>query len=60
MRKYVLVLAAAAIALSATLAGTKAQAPALGATEPPTISPEDLHRQIDARSLPLMQVEEPY
>jgi hypothetical protein len=60
MRKHTLVLAAAAIVLTAALAGAKAQTPALGAGEPVTISPEQLHRQIDASSLPLTFVEEPY
>jgi hypothetical protein len=36
------------------------QTPAFGKSEPVTISPEDLHRQVDGRSLPLTFVEEPY
>jgi hypothetical protein len=60
MRKYTLVLAAAAVALAPALAGAKAQTPALGKSEPATISPEDLQRQVDGRSLPLTVVEEPY
>jgi len=60
MRKHTLILAAAAIALGATIAGAKAGTPAPGASEPVTISPEDLQRQIDGRSLPLTYVEEPY
>ena len=60
MRKYTLVLAAAALVLTAALAGAKAQSPALGKSEPATISPEALQRDVDARSLPLTFVEEPY
>ena len=59
MRKHVLILAAALV-LTTTLAGATAQTPAQGATEPVTISPEELHRQVDGRSLPLTYVEEPY
>jgi hypothetical protein len=60
MRNYTLVLAAAAITLTAALAGAQAQTPALGKSEPATISPEDLQRGIDGRSLPLTFIEEPY
>jgi len=60
MRNYALVLAAAAIVLTVTLAGVKAQTPAHGASQPVTISPEELHRDIDGRSLPFTVVEEPY
>jgi hypothetical protein len=60
MRNFTLVLAAAAITLTATLAGAKAQTPAHGASQPVTISPETLQREVDARSLPLIFVEEPY
>jgi hypothetical protein len=60
MRKTTLVLAATAIALTAALAGAKAQTPAQGATQPITISPEDLQRQVDGRSLPLTYIEELY
>ena len=58
MRKYTFVLAATAIVLTATLAGAHAQTPAHGATNPVTISPEQLHSQIDGRSLPITYVEE--
>ena len=60
MRNYTLVLAAAAITLTATLAGAKAQTPAHGASQPVTISPEALQRDIDGRSLPFTFVEEPF
>jgi hypothetical protein len=60
MRKHTLILAATAIALTATLAGAKAQTPALGASQPVTISPEELQRDIDGRSLPFTFIEEPY
>jgi hypothetical protein len=60
MRKHTLVLAATALVLTAALAGAKAQTTAQGATPPITISPEDLQRQVDSRSLPLTYVEEPY
>ena len=60
MRNYALALATAALALTATLAGAQAQTPAHGASQPVTISPEELHRDIDGRSLPHIFVEEPY
>jgi hypothetical protein len=60
MRKHALVLAAAALALAAAFPAAQAQTPAFGKSEPVTISPEDLHRQVDGRSLPLTFVEEPY
>ena len=60
MRKYTFALAAAAITLSATLAGANAQTPAFGKSEAVTISPEDLQRSIDGRSLPLTYVEQLY
>ena len=60
MRKPTLVLAATALVLTAALAGAKAQTPAQGATAPVTISPEDLQRQIDGRSLPFTYIEELY
>ena len=60
MRKPTLVLAATALVLTAALAGAKAQTPAQGATPPVTISPEDLQRQIDGRSLPFTYIEELY
>jgi hypothetical protein len=61
MRKHTLVLAALALVLNvATVAGVNAQTPALGASEPATISPEDLYRQVDSATLPVTQVDEPY
>jgi len=59
MRKYTFLLAAAFI-LAATLAGAKAEIPAQDVSSPVTVSPEDLHRQVDVRSLPLTIIEEPY
>jgi Spy/CpxP family protein refolding chaperone len=59
MRKHTLALAAALVLTTAAAAAT-AQTPAPGANEPVTISPEELHRQIDGRSLPLTFIEEPY
>jgi len=59
MRKHTLVLAAA-IVLTTALTGANAQTPAFGKSEPVTVSPEDLQRNIDGRSLPLTFVEEPY
>jgi hypothetical protein len=59
MRKHALILAAALV-LTSTLASAHAQTPAQGATPPVTISSEDLQRQIDGRSLPLMYIEELY
>ena len=59
MPKHTCVLAAIAIALTmATAAG--AQSPALGAASPPTISPEQMHRQIDAGRLPITIIDELY
>jgi len=59
MRKHTLALAAALVLITAGAPAT-AQTRAPGANEPVTISPEDLHRQIDGRSLPLTYIEEPY
>jgi hypothetical protein len=59
MRKHTFALAAA-IVLTAALAGAKAQTPAQGATAPITISPEELQRNIDGRSLPFTVVDELY
>ena len=59
MRKHTLVLAAA-VALTTALTGAHAQTPAFGKSEPVTVSPEALQRDIDGRSLPLMFIEEPY
>jgi hypothetical protein len=60
MHKHTLVLAAATLALAATLAGAQGQTPAFGKSEVVTISPEDLQREVDGRSLPLTYVDEPY
>jgi hypothetical protein len=59
MRRHTLALAAALVLTTAGAAAT-AQTPATGATRPVTISPEQLHRQVDVRSLPLTIIEEPY
>ena len=59
MRKHTLALAAALV-LATTLAGAHAQTPAQGATQPVTISPEQLQHEIDGKSLPLTFIEEPY
>ena len=56
MRKFTLVLAA--LAFTAAVGGVKAQTPAFGKSEPVTISPEDLQRNIDGRALPLTFVDE--
>ena len=59
MRKYTLALAAVLVMITVGGAIT-AQTPAPGANEPVTISPEQLHSQVDGRSLPLTFIEEPY
>jgi hypothetical protein len=59
MRKY-MVLLATALALTSMLAGARSEIPAPGASAPITISPEELQRQVDGRSLPLTFIEEPY
>jgi hypothetical protein len=59
MRKHIFLLAAALI-LTATLTGAKAEIPAPDAGPSVTISPEDLQRHVDGRSLPLTFIEEPY
>jgi len=59
MRKHTLVLAAA-IVLTTALTGANAQTPAFGKSEPVTVSPEDLQRNIDGRSLPFTIVDELY
>jgi hypothetical protein len=60
MRKHILFLAAAALALAAVFPSAQAQTPAFGKSEPVTISPEYLQRDIDSRSLPFTYVEEAY
>jgi len=61
MRNHTLAFAALAIVLvTTTLADAKAQTPALGAGSPVTISPEDMHRQIDVGNLPITIIDEPY
>jgi len=61
MYKQTLAFAALAIVLVATaLADAKAQTPAFGAGSPVTISPEDMHRQINVGSLPITIIDEPY
>jgi hypothetical protein len=57
MRKHVFLLAAALV-LTTTLAN--AEIPAPEANSPVTISPEDLQRQVDGRSLPMTFIAEPY
>ena len=59
MRKHTLALAAAALP-TATLAVATTHIPAQGAGSAVTISPEDLQRQVDGRSLPLTYIEELY
>jgi hypothetical protein len=59
MRKHTLVLAAA-IVLTTALPGANAQTPAFGKSEAVTISPEDLQRNVDGRSLPFTIVDELY
>jgi hypothetical protein len=60
MHKHTLALAAAALILTATLVGATTQIPVQGGGPSVTISPEDLHRQVDGRSLPLTYIEEAY
>jgi hypothetical protein len=61
MRNPTRTLAALAIVLVTTaLVEAKAQTPTFDAGSPATISPEDLHRQIDVGNLPIMIVDEPY
>ncbi|MBV8753474.1 MAG: hypothetical protein JO328_11515 [Hyphomicrobiales bacterium] len=59
MGKYAFLLIAALV-LVAIFAGARAEIPARDASAPVTISPENLHRQVDGRSLPLTFIEEPY
>ena len=60
MRKYALVLTAAALVFTATFVGATTQIPVQGVGPAVTISPEELHRQVDGRSLPLTYIEEAY
>jgi hypothetical protein len=60
MHRYMIAFAAAALILAATLAGGATQIPAQGTGSPVTISPQDLQRQVDGRSLPLTYIEEAY
>jgi hypothetical protein len=59
MRKHTFALALA-ILIVAPVAGAQALTPALGATEPVTISPEDLQRQVDGAALPITVIDEPF
>jgi Spy/CpxP family protein refolding chaperone len=59
MRKHTLILAAALV-LTTALAAATAQTSAPGANQPVTVSPEELHRQVDGRSLPLTYIEDLY
>lgn len=59
MRKYIFLLAATLV-LSATIVAAKNEIPARDASQPLTISPEDLQTQVDGRSLPPTLIEEPY
>jgi hypothetical protein len=62
MRKYVVVLGglAAVTLIAAIVSAAGPHHPLLGASEHATISINDLQRQIDAGSLPITQVNEPY
>ena len=62
MRKHTLVLGAiATIALTAVaVASLSGHRQAFSGSQPPTISTEDLHRQVDAGSLPVTHIDEPY
>lgn len=61
MRKHAFALTAAALALTATLAGAATtQIPAQGAGAAASVSPEELQQHIDGRSLPLTYIEEAY
>jgi hypothetical protein len=60
MPKPTFLIAAAVILTAAALIGAKAEIPAPDAGASVTISPEDLQRQVDGRSLPLTFIEEPY
>jgi hypothetical protein len=59
MRKHTFAFALA-ILIIAPIAGAHAQTPAQGATEPVSISPEDLQRQMDGNVLPITVIDEPY
>jgi hypothetical protein len=59
MRTHIVVLAAPVL-LTSAFAGAHVQTPPAGTTEPVTISPEELQRDIHGKSLPFMFIEEPY
>ncbi|HEV2955198.1 MAG TPA: hypothetical protein VGX95_03695 [Xanthobacteraceae bacterium] len=58
MRRHTLILAAALVLTTALAAAAQTSAP--GANQPVTVSPEELHRQVDGRSLPLTYIEDLY
>ena len=60
MRRSALLLCATALALLGVVATMRAVAPAPSPPPTATISIEDLHRQIDIKSLPKMQIENLY
>jgi hypothetical protein len=61
MRNHTRAVAALAIVLVTTaFADVNAQTPAFGAGTPATISPEDLHRQVNVGNLPITIIDEPY
>ncbi|HXW25603.1 MAG TPA: hypothetical protein VEK73_12740 [Xanthobacteraceae bacterium] len=62
MRRHLFAFGAIAVmALTAVaFSGLKASRQALSAGEPPTMSIERMHRQVDAASLPQIHVAEPY
>lgn len=59
MPKHIFLLAAVLV-LTATFGVVKAEIPAPDVSPDVTISPEDLQRHVDGRSLPLTFIEEPY
>ena len=62
MRRHLFVGGAivAAAVIAAVLAGYGSHHQAYGGGQSATISTDELHRQVDAAALPIMQVEEPY
>ena len=60
MRKHILVLTAVALVITATVAAATTQFPVQGAGPAAAISPEELHRQVDGRSVPLTYIEDAY
>jgi len=60
MRKPVFVIVAAGVATAAVIAGSVSYRGAYGSNQLPSISIQDMHRQVNAASMPVTVVAEPF